>query len=313
MEFSRRKFIKTTALTGAFIPFADAFSAGIGMSKPLRSKICFFTKPLDNFETEFMAETLAMAGVDGFELTVRRGGKVDPEKVAEELPKVVELGKKYRLTTDMMVTGITGTEDKITEEILKTASSLGIKHYRLGYYSYDYSAGIVKSLETIKSRMKNLSEMNRQYNIQGGYQNHDGSRFGAPLWDLWSLIKDFPVETICSQYDIRHAIAEGHGSWIIGLHLLSKNIGAVAIKDFTWQVEKGKARTVHVPLGEGIVDFDQFFKVKKELKIDVPMSFHIEYPLLDKSEESYSLIQKQRIIVSKIKKDLEFIRKHEII
>jgi L-ribulose-5-phosphate 3-epimerase len=311
MEFSRRKFIKTTALTSAFIPFADVLANGSGVTAQQRSKICFFTKPLDSYDTNFMAETLAMAGVDGFELTVRRGGKVEPDRVEDDLPKVVEIGKKHNLTTDMMVTGITGTEDKVTEKILKTASALGVKHYRLGYYSYDYSAGVAKSLETIRSRMKDLSQMNRQYKIQGGYQNHDGSRFGAPLWDLWGVIKDMPVETISSQYDIRHAIAEGYGSWIIALHLLSRNIGAIAIKDFTWHVENGRARTLHVPLGEGIVDFNQFFKLKKELNLDVPVSFHIEYPLLEKAEEGYSLIQKQKIIAGKLRKDIQFIRKLE--
>ncbi len=310
MTFSRREFLKKAALTGAFIPLAGAIaSPATGRMAP--SKIHFFTKPLDGFETEFMAETLAMAGVGGFELTVRRGGKVDPQRVTEQLPPVVETGKKYGLTTDMMVTGITGTEDRQTEEILKTASMHGVKHYRLGYYSYDFSQGVVKSLETIKSRMKDLSDMNLDFNIQGGYQNHDGSRFGAPLWDIWELIKDLPVEAMSCQYDIRHAIAEGYRSWVIALHLLSRNIGAIALKDFTWQIVNGVAQTVHVPLGEGVVDFDQFFRLRRELNIDVPVSFHIEYPLLSSTEENYPLLQKQRIITGKLKKDIEFIRRHE--
>lgn len=312
MKFSRRKFIKTTALTGALFPFADAYSAESGMSRQ-GSKIYFFTKPLDRYETEFMSETLAMAGIDGFDLTVRIGGKVEPERVQEDLPGVVESGKKYNLTTHLMVTGITGTEDKQTEKILETASALGVKHYRLGYYSYDYSEGVTKSLDSIKSRLIDLSTMNQHYKIQAGYQNHDGARFGAPLWDLWGLIKDMPVEAISSQYDIRHAIAEGYRSWIIALHLLSRNIGSIAIKDFSWHLDNGRARAIHVPLGEGLVDFNMFFKTRNELKIDVPISVHIEYPLLSQSEESLSLLEKQKIIVSKIKKEVQFIRYQETV
>ena len=308
MNLTRRNFIKASAVTGAFMPFNKAFASESLLVRQQPFKIYFFTKLLDKYESEFIAETLAMSGVDGFDLTVRPGGKVEPDKVTEDLPKFVEIGKKYKLTTGLMVTGITGTEDKNTEKILRTASSLGIKHYRLGYYNYDYSEGIVKSLENIKIRLKSLSEMNRQYNIQAGYQNHAGARVGAPMWDLWELLKDFPVNTISTQFDIRHAVAEGSASWIIALHLLSKNIGSLAVKDFTWQVDKGKARAINLPLGEGIVNFGQFFKTIRELNINVPLTLHIEYPLLDKTEEALSLLEQQKIIVRKIKKDVKFIK-----
>ncbi len=256
-------------------------------------------------------ETLAMAGVDGLDLTVRKGGKVEPERVTEDLPLVIGTGKKYNLTTDLLVTDITGTEDRQTREVLKTASSLGVKHYRLGYYRYDLSMGILKNIEIIKSRIKNLSEMNRHYGIQAGYQNHSGGVVGSPGWDVFELIRDFPVETISSQYDVRHATAEGYRSWIFILHLLRRNIGSLAIKDFTWQIDKGRARIINVPLGEGLVDFDLYFKTLKELNIQVPVTLHIEYHLLSRDEESYSLIKKQKIMVDKIKKDIQFIRDHE--
>ncbi len=212
MKLSRRNFIKTTALTGAFLPFAGAMAPEARTEGRRRSKIYYFTKDLDKYETEFMAETLAMSGIDGLDVTVRRGGKVEPGRVAEDLPEVVETGNKYNLATDLMVTGILGTEDKQTEEVLKTASSLGVKHYRLGYYNYDLSAGVLKSLENIRSRIRDLSAMNRHYNIQAGYQNHSGGRVGSPGWDVWELVRDFPVETISSQFDVRHATVEGNRS-----------------------------------------------------------------------------------------------------
>ncbi len=308
MKHSRRRFIKSTALAGAFIPFTGSLASLTPASGTRSPKIYFFSKPLDRYETEFMSEILALADVDGFDLTVRPGDKVEPEKVAEDLPAVVETGNKYNLATHLMVTGITGTDDRNTEEILKTASALGVKHYRPGYYNYDMSAGVLKSLENIKSRMKALSDMNRLYKIQAGYQNHDGNRFGAPLWDLWEVIKDLPADTISSQYDVRHGIAEGYRSWIIALHLLSKRIGSLAFKDFTWDIQNGRVRAMHVPLGEGLVDFSIYVKLLGELNIDAPITLHIEYPLLTAKEESFSLLQKQKIIVNKINKDVQYIR-----
>ncbi len=311
MKLSRRNFIKTGTATSAFIPLLNSFSSEKQNISGEKFKIYFFTKLLDKYEPEFIAETLAMSGVDGFDLTVRPGGKIEPERVKEDLPKFVETGKKFKLETGMMVTGITGTDDKFTEDILQTASQLGIKHYRLGYYRYDYSIGILKTLESIKTHLKDLSVMNRQFNIQAGYQNHDGTGVGAAMWDWWELAKDFPVSTISTQFDIRHATVEANASWINALHLLSKTIGSLALKDFSWKIEKGKAKDVNVPLGEGMVDYKRFFKLIKELNINVPITLHIEYPLLDKNEEDLSLIAQQKIILRKIKKDVEFIKEME--
>lgn len=311
MKISRRRFITTTALTGAALPFTGFPASKAGSGNARRFKIYYFTKDLDRYETGFMAETLAMTGVDGLDITVRRGGRVEPERVSEDLPLVVETGNRYNLATHLMVTGILGAEERHTEEVLKTASALGVRHYRLGYYDYDLSAGILKSLEMIKGRLKDLSAMNRQYNIQAGYQNHSGGRVGSPGWDVWEMVKDFPVETISSQFDVRHATVEGNRSWIFVLHLLKNNIGSLAIKDFTWQVDNGRARIINLPLGEGLVDFNLYFNTLRELNINVPITLHIEYPLLSSAEESLSLLEKQKIIAGKIKKEVQFIRDYE--
>jgi L-ribulose-5-phosphate 3-epimerase len=169
----------------------------------------------------------------------------------------------------------------------------------------------MKSLDIIKGQLKDLSDMNRHFKIQAGYQNHSGGMVGTPGWDVWEIIKDFPVETISSQFDVRHATVGGPNSWRFIMHLLGNNIGSLAVKDFTWRVENGKAHVVDVPLGEGIVDFDMYFKTLRELDINVPLTLHVEYHLLSKEQEQLSLLEKQKIIACKIKKDIEFIRKYE--
>lgn len=294
--------------TAAAIPFSGAFASEIIQAPEKKYPIAFFTKPLDSYDLVFMTETLALAGIDGFDLAVRPGGRVEPERVTDDLPKVIETGKKYNLNTEMMVTSITDSLDANSERVLKTAAGLGIKHYRLGYYDYDFKKGIWESLGEIKKKMERLAKMNEEVSIQGGYQNHSGTRVGAPMWDVWELIRNLPPEFISSQFDIRHAVTEGAASWILAMRLLSKNIGSLAIKDFTWGVTNRNAKVVSVPLGEGIVNFNLYFKTLKELNIIAPISLHIEYPLLSKEEENLSLLQKQKVIVSKIKKDVDFIR-----
>ena len=40
-----------------------------------------------------------------------------------------------------------------------------------------------------QTQIQSLIEINAQYGIQGGYQNHTGNYFGAPLWDLMEFSK----------------------------------------------------------------------------------------------------------------------------
>ena len=308
MNNKRRLLLKGMAAATAAIPFSRAFPSTISATSGKKFPIAIFTKPLDSFELEFMAETLAMSGIDGFDLSVRPKGRVEPARVTEELPKAIEMGKKYNLSTPMMVTAITDSQDIHTERVLKCAASLGIKHYRLGYYDYDIKKGISESLVEIKKKIELLAKLNKTIGIQGGYQNHSGTKVGAPLWDVSVLLQNIPVELMSSQFDVRHAVTEGASSWILAMQLLRNNIGSLAIKDFTWDVSNHKAKVVSVPLGEGIVDFDLFFKSVKEMNLVVPLTLHVEYPLLNKEEENFSLLQKQKIIVTKIKKDVEFIR-----
>lgn len=297
------------AAVAAGIPFSNLLTAND--SPELKSKnfpVAFFTKPLDGYELEFMTASLAMAGIDGYDLAVRPNGRVVPERVADDLPKVIETGRKYKLHTEMMVTAITDAKDKFAELTLKTAAKEGIKHYRLGYYEYNFKKGIPESLDEIRKKLEGLAGLNKEIGIQAGYQNHSGTRVGGPMWDVWELIKDFQTESISSQFDVRHAVTEGNASWVVAQRLLSKNIGSLAIKDFTWEVTNRKAKVVNTPLGDGIVDFDLFFQTVKDLDIVAPITLHVEYPFLSASEEKLPLLQKQKIIVSKLKKDTDFIR-----
>jgi sugar phosphate isomerase/epimerase len=307
MKQNRREFISTVAAAGAAIPLAS--SLGSYFPGPVESKfpIRLFSKPLDSYDFGFMCECAAKSGIGGFDLTVRPGGKVEPAAVETALPKLVDEAKKYNLAVDMLVSGIVTSTDPDTEKVLKTASSLGVKNYRLGYYEYDNKIGIWESLQKHKASLKGIVELNRKYKIHGGYQNHAGARVGGPVWDMYELLRDFPPEFAGCQYDVRHAMVEGANSWIIGMRLIASHIRTLAIKDFTWKTVSGKPQAVTVPMGEGMVNWDLFFKTVKEHNISGPITLHVEYPLLEKGEEKLTLIQQQEIIVRKLTKDIDYL------
>jgi Xylose isomerase-like TIM barrel. len=307
---NRRKFISTIVAGGVTIPLISNLHSLIPESDKNVSNIRLFSKPLDNYDFDFMCECTARSGIGGLDLTVRPGGKVEPADVETSLPKLIERAGKYKLTIDMIVTGIVSASDPLTERVLKTASHSGIKFYRLGWFDYDFKKGVWETLQQYRSDLVEISKINRKYKIHGGYQNHAGTYVGAPVWDLHELFRDIPPEIIGSQYDVRHAMVEGTDSWTVGMRLIAKHIKTLALKDFIWKTDGAKPQPVTVPMGEGMIDWDLYFKLVKELNINAPITLHVEYPLLEKEDLKLSLSQQQEIIVRKLKKDTDFINSY---
>jgi L-ribulose-5-phosphate 3-epimerase len=310
MTHSRRQFISKAAMAGMAIPLSSSFVSELMANQKKVLPVSLFSKPLDGYETDFMCECITEAGIGGIDLTVRKGGKVDPLSVETGLSQFIEKAARYGLVTDMMVTGILSVSDPYTERILKTASVLGIRHYRFGWMEYDLKSGLRESLANFRSELARIDRLNRKYNITGGYQNHSGTMIGGPVWDLDELMQDFSPEFTGIQYDVRHAMVEGTNSWIIGMNLVSLRISSLAIKDFTWKNLNGRPTAESVPLGDGMVDWDLFFKTVKDLKISVPYTLHVEYPLLGKEDETLPFSKKKEIIVRKLKKDNDFLKSY---
>ncbi len=203
MEISRRNFIMKSAVAAAGLSFGmnavihakeKDFKNGLQSIYPAvfekePFKFSIFSKTLQWLDYTEMARFVAEIGFDGIELTVRPNGHVLPEKVEEDLPKAVEAAKKEGISINMMVTSINDADDPYTEKILKTASSLGIKHYRMDWLYYDDNKSIDKNLTIIEAKLCKLAILNEKYKIIGEYQNHSGkytpnSYFGSSIWDL---------------------------------------------------------------------------------------------------------------------------------
>lgn len=312
MDFvNRRDFIKKASYAGAGLALAPTLSG-----RPLGTEIPgnnawnfnFFSKHLQFLDYAEAADACAQAGMNGADLSVRPGGHVLPENVEKDLPLAVKAFQKAGLQIEMMVTGITDPDDPLTDKVLQTASSLGIKYYRFGYYKYDPALSIPSNLEKIKVKMKGLAGLNEKYKIHGAYQNHAGSNFGGPVWDLWEVIRDMDPEWTGCQYDIRHATVEGMRSWPLGLKLLKEHIRCLVIKDFKYGEKNGRATEVNVPVGEGIVDFPAYFALLNELGIHGPISIHLEYPMFP--EKEMTVAQKKEHAIELMRNDLDALKKY---
>ncbi|HEY5822869.1 MAG TPA: sugar phosphate isomerase/epimerase family protein [Cyclobacteriaceae bacterium] len=313
MKTSRRDFILKSMLATAGITTSLSSMANANevvpnwKATPASSgifSINIFSKNLHWLDYTAMAEAAASMGFDGIDLTVRPDGHVLPERVTEDLPKAVEAVKKAGLNVFMMTTAITKADDPLTEPILKTASALGISYYRMGWINYDEKKSIEDSLKDIQVQLSKLAALNKKYKIHAGYQNHQGTSFGAPIWDLAGAIKNLDPNYLGSQYDVLHANVEGANSWPLGLKLLRSHIRTMDIKDYRWAKKETGWKAEVVPLGEGMIDYKKYFKLVKEYNIQGPFSIHYEYPLGGAENGAKSITIPKEEVLAAMKKDV---------
>lgn len=263
-----------------------------------------FSKPLHWLSHAETARMIADAGFGGIDYTVRVAqGHVLPEKVQEDLPRAVDAAHAAGLKVEMITTEITSARDKHAETVLRTAAKLGVKYYRFGTWNYDLKAGIRATLEQLKPTFNELAALNASVGIHGAIQNHAGMRVGSGLWDLHALLRDIDPRWVGVQYDIRHATAEGGQSWPLPLRLLAPWIKCTDAKDFKWEQAPGKAAIENVPIGEGVVNFDAYFKLVRELDIGGPISVHFEYPPFERTPQMSDAEKRVKFPIA-MKKDL---------
>ena len=194
-------------------------------------------------------------------------------------------------------------------DVLKTASELGIKYYRSNWFRYSEDQSLPEALEVYKKQVEELSRVNRELGIVGCYQNHDGTNVGTSFWEVKMILEKADQQYFGSQFDIRHAVAEGGFSWENGLRLLHPHVKTIVLKDFKWGKVNGKWDTINTPVGEGMVDFDRYFKLLKKYKLNPPVSLHIEYSIGGAEHGDREISVDKDTVFSAMKTDLATIQK----
>ncbi|MDA0807117.1 MAG: sugar phosphate isomerase/epimerase [Planctomycetota bacterium] len=270
-QIPRRSFLLAAGCGLASVSLAGI--EGSAAESAAGNSICVFTKPFNSLTFDELADRIAELGFDGVEAPIRSGGHIEPAAVPDELPRFVEALRKRNLELTVMTSDINDPNDPLTEKVLKTASELGVRRYRMKYFKYDFNQPILKQLDEWRPRFKDLAAMNRQFGVTALYQNHAGRNYlGAPLWDLRQILDGIAVNEIGVAYDIRHATVEAGMSWPVTYHMIRPHIETVYVKDFVWN----GARPKNVPLGEGNVSAE-FFQMLKKSDFNGPVSLHEEY------------------------------------
>jgi sugar phosphate isomerase/epimerase len=257
------------------------------LAAPVSPKICIFSKHLQWLDVADAARLAADMGFDGIDLTVRKGGHIDPARAAEDLPRAVETIRKTGLEVPMVTTDIVTAQSEHAEEILRTISSLGIRAYRWGGFRLDPGRSIPDQIEAARGPVRDLAAFNRTHGVCAMYHIHSGAGLlGASIWDLYLVLKGFDPDTVAVNFDIAHATIEGGlAGWRNSASLMAPFTRGIALKDFYW--EKGADGTWQprwCAIGEGMVNFAEYFRALGA-GFRGPIQLHFEYREMGGAED----------------------------
>jgi sugar phosphate isomerase/epimerase len=274
---TRREFMRTTTL-GAALALTAAESRATAQSAS-RWKIIAFSKPFTHLSFDDTAALVAEVGWDGIECPVRKANAhILPERVDDDLPRMVEALGKRKLELAMITTNIVGV-DALSEKVLRAAAKSGVRNYRLGDIHYTADKPILAQLEDIKARLRDLAQLNKALGVRGGIENHSGQDyFGAPIWDAMQAIQALDPAEMGIAFDIGHATIEGGLAWPLHARLAEPRYTVVYVKDYRWEKQASGWRPAWCPLGEGMLN-KRFFATLAKSQYRGPLCQHHEYDL----------------------------------
>lgn len=261
-------------LSGSLLAGAMLRPLGAASTAPRAPEFSLFTKHLVGLPFDQLADIVAELGFRGVEAPVRKGGHVEPARVEEDLPKLVEALRRRGVEITLLTTDIQSVSaaDR-TEKVLRTARALGIPRYRMKWYAYSGPKSPWDQLEEIRPRLRDLVALSREIRILPCYQNHSGAKYvGAGIWDMAMLMRDYRPDELSWNFDFFHAMVEGGLSWPNELALVQDHVSMVYFKNFRWagRVPEG------CPLAEGQVGKDAVARLRTA-RFDGPVCLHVEY------------------------------------
>lgn len=310
MNWTRRKFLKQAGTTALATPILSTFcckhSVKDSLAGPL--EIHLFSKHLQFLDWSVAATKAKELGFAGLDLTVRPKGHILPERVETDLPLAIKAVQQAGLSCKMITTAVEDATNPLDQQVVATAAAEGVQYYRTNWFRYPKEQSLEDSLAYYTDKVAELSRFNKEHNIIGCYQNHSGTKVGASVWEIKQLLEKAELDYFGAQYDIRHAVAEGGRSWPNGVQLLKDNIKVIVLKDFKWGKVDGKWTIINVPIGEGMVDFDAYFKLLKKYKLKPPVSLHLEYPLGGANKGKAEISVSPEVVYAAMRKDLNRIQ-----
>ena len=302
--------MSAAAGTGALLP-RDAF-ASMGKDDPLAS-VDIYSRHLQWLRSpDEVAEATHEMGYDGVDITVRPyPGHVEPSRVKEDLPPFVRAIRKHGLNVTTITCPITDADSPHAEEILQTASELGIRNYWWGTFHYVPHVPVMQQLDALKPRVARLAALNAKYGTTAMYHLYAGStEVGGPLWDMLYVLKEFDPVQVGLHYDTAHMTSAGDlGTWRTSLRAAGPYVRGVSIKDsLIAKLPDGRWTVKYVPLGQGEAELPDLIAILREIQFAGPTEMQPEFENGGAQDAADKLTWPRKRVLDNMARDLRTYR-----
>jgi len=167
--------------------------------RSVNNPITLFTKPW-SVSIEELGERLVNFGVDGLELPVRDGYPVNPDNIAEELPRAAEALRRLGLKIYSVAT-------LPDERSVSACGGAGVPIIRVCEH-IDMKIGYQRSVDAIKRRYQALLPALESAGVTIGLQNHANYDVGSAV-GLMQVIGEFDPTRVGAVLDVAHCGLDG--------------------------------------------------------------------------------------------------------
>ena len=233
-----------------------------------------------------IGEAAAEAGFGAINLTVRVDGHVEPAIVTTNLPPMLQGIRSTGTHCDHITTNVLNLQSDYAEEVLGTAADNGVRYYRWGTFNYDhsptaYGEQFIAQLDQARREAEALAAYNARLGLTALYHTYSGNRVGASLWDLMYILRDQDPDAVAINFDIGHMFSEGVNSWVNDLRYAMPYVRGASMKDATYVSDaSGEVDRLFMAMGEGSVDWVEYFRQLREGGFSGPAESHLEFEFM---------------------------------
>lgn len=223
----RRDLLKAGAIAMAGGMFGTEIK---GQSTTPNVRIDAYSRTLHWLRTpEDVAEACHQIGNTTIDLTVRAyPGHVQPENVKTDLPKFVKGLEKGGVTVTTLAADIADEKTPYVEDMLGTASSLGIKYnwWRGFGGAFDSTKPYPPQIEALKPRLAALVKLQEKFGMKAMYHPQ-----GGPMFDYLDLVRNFDPRYVSLHFDTGHWVQVDPGNMGAMMMMAGPYVGGMVFKD----------------------------------------------------------------------------------
>ena len=263
MGISRREFLAGAALAASRLAAQPRVRTG-----PL---ICLYSRLLPDVEYFDLGPLLSAMGFDGCDLSVEPGGTVEPQQISVDLVRAIETMQGRGLEVPVITTNFVSPLEPWARNVIYVAGGSGVPLFRPGYWKVP-SPRLVE----IRAQVAGLAGVGRAYKMVMGVPN----TFPA------AVMRDLDPGWAGYDFDPSQATHD------LPLEAAMPRVKMVILRD----ARRQNGVLTPCPLGDGVVDWTQFFATLAHARFSGPLTLESDYPAARRVEA--------------IQRDLDFARKH---